>query len=426
MKNFPGIWPGAVTFTRPESTSTQVQYGVLGDVDFRLDTFMRPSYNPQIVAETCAACHQDKNDPDEDGDFEEENGVVSEPTYNEWVVTPYADPMSPMYASCVDCHMPSYGAIRVCSVAGPNRDPETIRHHRIEGTTAQYLDNAVTMTVDSQSIGPTLHAQVSITNDQTGHHVPTGVTIRNMILLVEAWRVEDGLPLTSTGTQVVHDLGGIGDPAQGYYAGLPGKYFSKVNHDSSGAGPTFFTDAAGIMFDNRIPALATDVTSYTFDVPPGGGSLEVRARLIYRRSFRFLVDAKSWTEDGQGLPLEDVLPPYYGHLMEEENSTTVVTGVDEIASFGEPVALHQNRPNPASGSTAIRFGLGQAGNARLTIYDLRGRHVVTVADGHRSGGLHTVVWDGRDERRMPVASGVYVYRLQSGEHDASKRLVWVR
>ncbi|MCP4413470.1 MAG: hypothetical protein GY808_13010, partial [Gammaproteobacteria bacterium] len=132
------------------------------------------------------------------------------------------------------------------------RDPATVLSHRIEGTTATYLENAVELSMNAQLTGTELTVDVTIDNSLTGHHVPTGVTVRNMILLVEAW--EDGQdpltnPLVYTGTETIHDLGGIGDPAQGYYAGLPGKFYAKVNHDSSGQGPTFFTDATGILFD---------------------------------------------------------------------------------------------------------------------------------------------------------------------------------
>jgi hypothetical protein len=167
-----------------------------------------------------------------------------------------------------------------------------------------------------------------------------------MILLVEAWADGDDPltdPLVHLGTQVVHDLGGLGDPAQGYYAGLPGRYFSKVNHDASGAGPTFFTDATGIQFDNRIPALATDSSSYSFLVPAVGQTVHVRARLIYRRSFRFLTDAKQWTEDGHGNPLADILAPDFGHLMESAQASVAVSGLwsnlgfAKAGAYGKPV-----------------------------------------------------------------------------------------
>jgi hypothetical protein len=89
--NFPGVVAESVTLTRPAGPEyDQVQYGVLGDVDFHSPGDMRASFQPQLVAEVCAACHQDKNDPDEDGDFEEANGVVSEPTYSNGMNLPMA------------------------------------------------------------------------------------------------------------------------------------------------------------------------------------------------------------------------------------------------------------------------------------------------------------------------------------------------
>lgn len=326
--NFPGIFPGAVTFTRPQGPLVnQVMYGVLGDTDFNFPMVMRTSYQPQLVAETCAACHQDAADPDENHTY---TGVISEPTYLEWINSPYGDPESPQYATCVDCHMPPSGEVEVCEVLFPPliRDPDRVRSHTIRGTTPYFLENSVDLDLQVNRAGDLVEVTVDITNSMVGHHVPTGVTVRNMILLVEAWREEDGLKLSDTGTQIVHDLGGIGDPAAGYYAGLPGKLFAKHNQDVNSNGPTFFTDAASIRFDNRIPALATDTTTYGFALPGGGGTAHVSARLIYRRAFRFLVDAKQWTEDGHGNPLEDVAPPHYGHLMEMAEQTLSFVGFD--------------------------------------------------------------------------------------------------
>jgi hypothetical protein len=366
--NFPGLHPDAVTYTQPVGVApNQVQYGLLGDVDFNLSSFMRASYQPQLEAEVCAVCHQDKNDPDGNEDFEEPNGIISEPTYLEWANSPYGDKNSPLYLSCVDCHMPSTGATQVCSVLFPPlvRDPSTIRSHTILGTTPEYLENAVELDMRVRRRGADkIRVDVDITNSLTGHHVPTGVTIRNMILLVEAW--EDGQdpltnPLTHLGTQTVHDLGGIGDPEFGYYAGLPGKYFSKVNHDGT-SGPTFFTDAVGITFDNRIPALATDSTAYVFAGPPGGGLVHVRARLIYRRSFRFLTDAKGWTEDGHGNPLADVIAPHYGHLMEMEQSSI---SVGDVISTGPLNKAAPGVPSPPTSPPVLPTLVSKAGVLQL-------------------------------------------------------------
>ncbi|MCK6456373.1 MAG: hypothetical protein L6Q92_07565 [Phycisphaerae bacterium] len=359
--DFPGIFPGAVVFTRPTgSTPQQVQYGLLGDTTINMQFLMRASYQPQLMAEVCGTCHQDRSDPEENHTY---TGPVSEPTYIEWLESPYSDPQHPLYANCVTCHMPPTGATQFCSIQFPPlvRDPSLIRSHDIRGTTQQFLENAVTMTMETSFAKSTLTVDVTINNDFTGHHVPTGVTTRNMILLVEAWPdgqdpIADLLPFT--GSQTVHPLGGVGDPAQGYYAGRPGKLFAKVNHDAQGASPTFFTDATGIVFDNRLIALQSDVTSYAFELPETNGDLRVRARLLYRRAWRALVDAKQWTQDGHGNPLGDVQPPHYGYLMEmsetvipyctapgtgDVNGDSAIDGLD-IEGFVDALLNHPNGP----------------------------------------------------------------------------------
>jgi CarboxypepD_reg-like domain/Cytochrome c554 and c-prime len=356
--NYPGIWPGIVTIDRPASplVQHQVTYGVLGDVSYESPMMMRPSYNPELVAETCAACHQDKNDPDGDYDFEEANGVISEPTYLEWKASPYSDPSSPMYASCVDCHMPAFGAIHAGDADGydePVRDPSTIRSHNILGTTPEYLENAVELFVDSTRDATGVDVTVEVLNSLTGHTVPTGVTVRNMVLLVEAVRVSDGQTLAHLGNQTIHALGGFGNPAQGYYAGLPGKLYAKHNEDANGNGPTFYTDAAAIRWDTRIPALASDVTNYRFDAPAGTGEVEIRTRLIYRRCFRFLVDAKQWTTDGHGNPLEDVQAPHYGHLMEEVWTHSQESGPGTLYCSGATNSTGNTAHMSATGSASV-------------------------------------------------------------------------
>lgn len=310
--SFPGIWPGVVELVRSEAP---VELGVLGDVAYEAGA-MRPSYQPQLTADVCAACHQDKNDPDEDGDFEEDDGVISEPTYLEWRDSPYADPEAPEFATCVDCHMPPRDDLTsACTVQDlAPRPPGQLRSHRIEGTTAAYLEASIALDLEAEVVDGELVVDAAITNDRVGHHVPTGVTVRNMILRIEATG-PDGAPLEPLGDQVIDELGGVGDPEEGYWAGLPGKLYAKVPADADGNAPTFFTDAASLASDNRIPALATDRTSYRFALPDGPATVTVRARVVYRRAFRALVDAKGWTTDGHGQPLEDLIAPDYGHRM---------------------------------------------------------------------------------------------------------------
>lgn len=361
--NFPGLFPGVVELSKPGGTPfRQVQFGVLGDVTYDIDTtMMKAAYQPQLKADVCAACHQDKNDPDENGNFEEDNGVISEPTFVEWRDSAYADPSSPKHATCVDCHMKPTNAAQACSMQFPplQRPPGDVRSHAFPGTTAEFLDNAVTMTMTATKTDTSIDVAVTIDNDKTGHHVPTGVTIRNMVLLVEAFRAQDKAPLRSIGEQVIHELGGAGDPAKGYFAGLPGKLYAKVNGDRNGRGPTFFTDATSILWDTRIPPLGRDTTRYRFALPGDGGELHVRARLVYRRSWRALVDAKAWTKDGHDNELEDLKAPYFGHLMEETEQVIDLPCSADACVDGDGCGCRAARPHAAAVGTCL-FGLGLA------------------------------------------------------------------
>jgi hypothetical protein len=334
--NLPGFFPGAATVTLPNFPfESQVEYGTLWDVTFR-DSFppiqpgsMRASYQPQLVAELCALCHEDKNDLDQDQQFDD---IPARETYSEWADSDYGNPLSPSYKTCVDCHMKPYGGDVICNALFPPliRDPNTLSTHRIEGTTAEFLEEAVELTMQVTPAGQQLEVEVSIENTLTGHHVPSGESMRNMILLVEAWlNGQDPLvnPLPDTGGQTVHELGGIGDPAQGDYAGLPGKLYAKLLEDPNGNSPVMFTEAAAITFDNRIAAFDTDTTQYSFTAPAEGGLVHVRARLIYRRTFPVFRDAKGWTQDGHGNALKDIASPDFGHLMETaQEDVTVAVG----------------------------------------------------------------------------------------------------
>lgn len=84
--------------------------------------------------------------------------------------------------------------------------------------------------------------------------------------------------------------------------------------------------------------------------------------------------------------------------------------------------LHQNHPNPFNPSTEITFDVNRPGPLRLTVFDLLGRRIRTLADGVFTPGRHTVRWDGRTDAGSPAPSGVYLYRLE-GDGQTAGRLM---
>lgn len=88
--------------------------------------------------------------------------------------------------------------------------------------------------------------------------------------------------------------------------------------------------------------------------------------------------------------------------------------------------LFQNYPNPFNPSTRVEFGVRSAEWVTLTVYDMLGRRIRMLVDAPLPAGRHVVQWDGRDDRGVPVASGVYLYRLASGTFVAARKMVLVR
>jgi galactose oxidase-like protein len=85
--------------------------------------------------------------------------------------------------------------------------------------------------------------------------------------------------------------------------------------------------------------------------------------------------------------------------------------------------LGQNVPNPFSATTAIAFDLPVPVVAKLEVFDLLGRRIVTLAEGPYPAGFHTIAWDHRDARGVDVPAGVYLYRLIAGSFRVEKRMV---
>lgn len=73
-----------------------------------------------------------------------------------------------------------------------------------------------------------------------------------------------------------------------------------------------------------------------------------------------------------------------------------------------------NYPNPCNPMTTISFSLPKAGKTTLAIYDILGQRVRLFADRLMSAGVHQIHWDGTNENRKSVSSGIYFVRLDAG------------
>jgi penicillin V acylase-like amidase (Ntn superfamily) len=110
---------------------------------------------------------------------------------------------------------------------------------------------------------------------------------------------------------------------------------------------------------------------------------------------------------------------------------TTVCGASSSAEPGPEgrairTALRPNHPNPFNPSTRIRYSLERTETVRLTVLDLAGRRVRTLTERVQPAGDHETVWDGSDERGCPLASGVYLAKLDSGGRGFLGKMLLVR
>lgn len=90
--------------------------------------------------------------------------------------------------------------------------------------------------------------------------------------------------------------------------------------------------------------------------------------------------------------------------------------------------LVQNFPNPFNPSTTITFSIsqplllnGDGVRTYLTVFDLLGREIATLVNEQLKAGTYTITWDARN-----IPSGVYFYRLQSGNYSETMRMILLK
>jgi hypothetical protein len=95
--------------------------------------------------------------------------------------------------------------------------------------------------------------------------------------------------------------------------------------------------------------------------------------------------------------------------------------ISDDAPIASSYELGQNYPNPFNPTTHIRFNIPETAGAKLTVFNIMGEAVANLVDGVVSAGGHTVSWNAAN---MPT--GVYFYRLESGNFTQTRKLLLVK
>ena len=111
---------------------------------------------------------------------------------------------------------------------------------------------------------------------------------------------------------------------------------------------------------------------------------------------------------------------------DQSGQAKLLAMAQEMIGLPSETQLQQNVPNPFNSETVIPWFLLKPGFVRLEVYSLTGQRVAVLHQGPLQAGFHRIHWDGRDDGGRALASGVYLYRLVSGDRLLTRKLTLLR
>jgi hypothetical protein len=113
---------------------------------------------------------------------------------------------------------------------------------------------------------------------------------------------------------------------------------------------------------------------------------------------------------------------YYGPIV-VSTSDQSDPSVPEIPTITKLLPAY---PNPFNPHVYLRYSLDKGASVTLSVYDIKGQLVKEFKQTHSGAGHYKVLWDGTDKNGNPQSSGIYFYRLKSGEYCAQGKVSLIK
>lgn len=257
----------------------QIFFGPLDDVD-RDEDCHAPFYGESRY---CASCHE--------GTI---FGVNVYTTYSEW----RESPARKQGKQCQSCHMAPTGKMENIAPGkgGIKRDPATLASHGMPGGDKGMLERCLRLRIKLRREQDKLITETETLATDVGHRVPTGFIDRNLLLVVEA--------VNANGERTTPIKGPSLPASAGRLAGFPGRFFAKQIADLQGEKPIPFWRPSRDVADSRLMPEKPEHEEWHY---PAETAAKVRVRLIYRRFYQTVAEAKRWP-DNEIVVVDESLP----------------------------------------------------------------------------------------------------------------------
>jgi FlgD Ig-like domain len=198
------------------------------------------------------------------------------------------------------------------------------------------------------------------------------------------------------------------------YASLEGYYkFSPVNGDRF--------NIVIMMYKGNFPLTVLDTnlsssSAYTkFSLPINYSTPDIPDRLFIEAIISDTTNTVP-AHIGSNFLLDDI-----------ELTGESVTGVtNAVVKVPGKFKVYQNYPNPFNPSTTIRYSIPEAVNVAINIYDIGGNLILTLINNKQSPGTYEVTWNGKNNKGIPVVSGIYLYKIQAGNLSKISKMVLLK
>ena len=88
--------------------------------------------------------------------------------------------------------------------------------------------------------------------------------------------------------------------------------------------------------------------------------------------------------------------------------------------------IFNNYPNPFNPITTLRYDLPEDAMVNITIYDMMGRKVSTLVNNQQTAGYKSIQWNATNDKGAPVSAGLYLYTLEVGQFQQTKKMVLLK
>ena len=197
----------------------------------------------------------------------------------------------------------------------------------------------------------------------------------------------------------IYDPDPIGGPSTSYVLGVAGKLVSgqrsqvKVYNIYRSATPNARDTG------QQIATIGGDTITFT-DFPPNVNTFYYQTTAVY--------------EGGESEPSNEV--------------SIVITHTQNFTENSLPGQFHlfQNYPNPFNPSTNIKFDLPKTQNVTIKIYNVNGQLIRTLLETNLNAGMHNITWNGTDDNKSIVPSGLYFLSIKAGQYQGFSKLLFTK